>query len=657
MSALIFTMVSFAALLSIAIFTIKILNIPSAIAPLTAVSFTMLYFSVAGCLNVLVAAGWIYFTTALAMLIYILAKKRNRFFEDISSVGFAIFIICGLLVILLFSYKQPLFTEWDEFSFWGSAAKLVKMNNELFTNAKIGWAWAATQKPGLVVLGYFFNFFGGYAEWRICVGYDILFLSVFSAVVATVEKNKWHIAVPFFFLSFVTPYAFTLYRTILKPYSLYMSALSDIPMAAMFGGVICLYYALSIKNKPLWPVAAAIGALTMTRDTALPLALVAAGIIAVDILLCGKEAKFLSVKGIYAKLCNISVIFITPILCFVGWAKYISTVLNVDVTGNIGGTEKIGMFGMVLSGVKQLIGIDTTEKFSVIMGKMFSSFFEVNLTVIGSGFRVVMLILIVVLIAILASPERTHRIRCVIFAVFSTLGFAAYYLFIGFCYVFIFKDIESSSLMSYERYIYSYYIGWFLAALFLLCYTAVRKAKLFTGVPEISALAITALFVARLSNIITPGMSFIDYDKGFLYERQVQVDKSNQIREIISKEEDTKIFFIGQGDDGGRWFSYSSELLPLQLEYSFGGGTLCLPQDVAEGTYYFIRLTPKEFCDYLIKNNCGYVFVEKSDDYLLNGFKHLFNDGLSACSNGDSAVYKVENKNGSLSLNLVAEVK
>lgn len=53
-------------------------------------------------------------------------------------------------------------------------------------------------------------------------------------------------------------------------------------------------------------------------------------------------------------------------------------------------------------------------------------------------------------------------------------GFAAYYIFIGFTYVYVFS--EAAEMTDYNRYIYPYYTGWLLAALAIFA-AALRRAK------------------------------------------------------------------------------------------------------------------------------------------------------------------------------------
>ena len=115
-----------------------------------------------------------------------------------------------------------------------------------------------------------------------------------------------------------------------------------------------------------------------------------------------------------------------------------------------------------------------------------------------------------------------------------------------------------------------------------------------------------------------------------------------------------KIFFIGQGDDGNRWFRYSNQMLPLQLAYSYGGGTICHADTETPGdSLYYIKVTPEELLEYLQENNCGYIFVEQSDSYLESGFGHMFSDALESCTGGRSALYKI---NGS-EFEFIGEVK
>ena len=55
-------------------------------------------------------------------------------------------------------------------------------------------------------------------------------------------------------MAFMTPFAFTLYNRITPPSGVYMSVLADIPMGMIFGGAMCLYFALKDKKQGIGAV-------------------------------------------------------------------------------------------------------------------------------------------------------------------------------------------------------------------------------------------------------------------------------------------------------------------------------------------------------------------------------------------------------------------
>jgi len=640
---LFFTLLSFAAVCGIAIFISLRYSISSAATPFISVCFMMMFLSVFGCFGLVKLGGYLYFLLALAAVIYVALGYKNNW-KSLSAVitpGFVFFTAASIFVIVLFSIKQPMYIVWDEFSFWGTSIKLVKISGEMYTTAEIGWEWAATQKPGLIMNGYLYEFFGTYQEWRACAGMDVLLFSVVSAAAAVFDTKNWHKSIPFIAVAFLTPFAFSLYNTITPPSSIYMSVMADIPMGMILSGTMCLYFALKDKKQGIGAVCIALAALTFVKDTALPLAMIAAVIVCADIIIVEKECDFYKIKGFAGKIINSILVFVTPVIAFLAWTIYLGTVLNVDATGNVGGSEQMSMFGMLIEGVKQLLGIGTTEKFVQVMGQMLNNYFNVNLTVLGSGLRVTAVIIALVAVAFVTASSKKQKIRCVLYAVLSAAGFVAYYVFIGFCFVFVFKDAEAASLASYERYVYPYYIGWFLGAVMLVAQSAAQKTQKFYGLARAPVFAIVLLMAMRLSNILLVGYTFIDFDTNFLQERREQVDKSECIMEYIPDAQQ-RIFFISQGDDGNRWFRYSSQLLPLQLAYSYGGGTICnADTETPEDSPYYIKISQQELIEYLRENNCGYIFVEQSDSYLEDGFGNMFDDDLENCKDGVSALYKI----------------
>lgn len=631
-----YTLISFAALCSVGLFIKAITKCKAAFAPLASLCFTMLYFVFFGAVNMLLVGGYLYFLLAIAIVVYFIAKKTpSAFFKEFLTPGIYFFVLSAFAMVAVFFVKQPLLTAWDDFSFWGTAAKLVSINNELYTTATIGWPWAATQKPGLIMLSYFFNFFGEYGEWRLLFAYNLLFIAIFSAVMEPL-KGKWRsLAFPASLLLFFTPFVFIQYSWSDVPSLVYLTALADTPMGLLFGACLVFWFGEHQNmGAKIGLSLISLAALVYVKDTAFPLAMIAAGIMAADCLIsCIKTKKICKSLATAASLLSV------PVATFLSWSFYLSRALNVN-SFEIGGQDNKNMFEFLVSGISELFGFGTTEKFSAIMGKMWDNIFSVKISFLGCGAVLICLFIAIFLICILCEKDKLTRARIVSSGVLMFLGFIAFYIFTGFTFVYVFKPIEAESLSSYIRYIYPYYIGWFVFALHLLFKQCLNNKAINVILARGSLFALTAVFTLSFFIVSSTKTSVIDYYDDFLIERRTSMSKAKQVQDIV-KDRNAKIFFISQMDNGIRWFTYSNELLPFQLDYSFGGGTFAAPGALPEGAKYYIPLTKDEFLDYILENNCKYIFVERSNSYLSNEFGSLFSDYLTQCNLGNSAVYEV----------------
>ncbi len=649
---ILFTIISLVALCIYSVFFARILNIPTACSPLITLSFTTIYLVVFGVFGLLLLGGYVYFLCALIIGALFALKKVSL---PKISIWFYAFAVISALMIIFFGIRQPLLNSWDEFSFWGTAVKMTKLNNELHTTAEIGWKWVASQKPGLMVIGYFFQFFGSYQQWKIFVGLNIIALSVFAAALTPFKAKTKVLGVPLALILFFTPYVFTIYRQVAEPSNVYMNAHSDVPMAWLFCATIILYYVLKKEKAPIWPVNIVVMALTMTRDTALPFALIAWVIISVDILFLNKDVTFLKLKQLKAKIMHVLCMLFSILICFFGWAFYISLILGADPFGDIGGSETLSMTSMLIMGITQLFGVNTTENFAQTMTSMFNAYFTLPMSMFGTGVYITIIIMGILFVAAISSNSKKHMLTCVKFAVLSFMGFVAYYVFIGFTFAFIFVGDTAEYLIGYERYIYPYYIAWFSVSVFLLCISALAPRKKLLFLPQGSIYLILLLFIYRYNLYVPQGMSFIDYHDGYLYERKQLVNNAQDIIETLGVQEQGNIYFISQGDNGNRWFQYSGDLLPLQLEYSFGGGTLSLPENATNKTYEY-TLSIEEFMQYLQENECEFIFVERSDDALVRDFGYLFSDELQLSKSEKPVLYKVNGTENELTFDLIGEV-
>lgn len=634
---LFFSLVSLAALAGFALVLARRTALPAPLAPFAALCATMLWFAAAGMLGVLVPAGWVYFVLAAGAWVLAFAPVGHKMpLSALNVPGFLAFWVLSAALLVFFAWRQPMFSTWDEFSFWGTAAKIVKTSGDLYVNAQIGWDWVGTHRPALIVLGYFFQFFGPYAEWRVLAGYDILLLALFTTLTATAPKGAWRQAVPALGFGFLLPFLITLYGNVTRTTDLYASSLSDIPLGLTFGGAMAVYY--MNKRRALWPSALALAALCLEKDTGFAMALVAAGILAVDAVLSALAEK--APAPVLGKtVAKAAGLFVTCGVSFLSWQLYLSAASTAD-TSNVGGTQQMGMAQMVITGCKELLGIGRTEKFSTIMGGMVQNLCTTTTTMVGPFLVVVALTVALAAGAALFTREKALRRQAGVFAVLGLGGFAAYFFFIGLTYVYVFRDEVSDGLVGFERYMYPYLLGWLLAAgaLVLRAMAEERPAGLVQTGFAVFVLGLAGLVWLRVPFTLTV---FGCGDAAYAERRQTR-DVAEEVQAVVP--EDAHIFFVSQGDDGSRWFLYTYELYPWYLDYSGtdkmgGGGTFALPGALAEDTLYYHPYTTEELHDCILDSGCTYLFIEKSDDLFAQGYGSLFSDGLAGCEAG-SAVYE-----------------
>ena len=118
MAAFIEILITLAALLALCLFVHVKTGLASGAAPLASV-------------HLLLLAGFLWFAAALAAAVWLWRHRKMLRWREILSPAFVFFVLASLAVLVLFAARRPVFNEWDEFSFWGIAAKVVKTENQL----------------------------------------------------------------------------------------------------------------------------------------------------------------------------------------------------------------------------------------------------------------------------------------------------------------------------------------------------------------------------------------------------------------------------------------------------------------------------------------------------------------------------------------------
>ncbi len=662
------TFLSFFAIVILSAFIARKTQINAGFMPIIVMSAVMVFCVLLGYLGLLPFAVLLVFALAFFAFVHIIATYKKGGFDVLLTPGFMLFCFAGLAFITYLSIRTPIAHEWDELSMWATAAKLTKEGNAIFSSVPSGFPWPTTQKPGLPTLSYFFNFFGEFAPWRIYAAYDLLIVSVWSAAIGGLKRKHWVLAVPCSIMMFLLNYLHIYTRIIFVDFT-YLSSYADYPMALLCVGMLALYFNASRLYKsekssmefckiiiaPLFILSMAI---SLCKDTGLALAFVSSAIISADLLFANNKndklsASKFSAKSLLPKIVTIAFMFFGAVLIFVLSSIYLASLGTAQ--GSVGGSSEMGYATMLIEGTKQLLGLPAGaagERFvgtyDIISALMVQYFLPVqpwvlinNATRTFPGLYVMVFVIGICLTSAFLCKDKLLKKSSVLYAIFSTLGFFIYYIFIGFTYVYVFK----TGITDYNRYINTYYILWVGAAIVICVLCAVQKSK-WKNFLTFIVFALTFAGLYRYNSLVLPHLSFVNYPDVVYLEAQQYYDRADLV--TMHTQPNTNVFYVNTNDNGYKWFLNHYALFPHNtLMYSNGGGMFADPANFTtiDANAYIESGRPiislEEFAAYLTFYECEYVFIDYAGTEFYESYGELFADGGSGAINNETILYKV----------------
>lgn len=642
-------------------------GLPASLAPLCVLASISTGLTFAGMAGVLVpAAAMVYLGGAVLGVWAMFSEKRagRAMLSRLLSPGAAAFWLLTLSFTAYFALRQPRFFEFDEFSLWGTAAKMTSIQNVIYTEGKIGWPWQGTQNAGLMMLSYFIQFFGSFAAWKTYAAYAALLFSCFAVVLCGLEWKDYPLAVPATAACWLLPYVLTVYASGLYLVRIYMTSYGDIPAGIVFGAVVAYWIGLRRQcgGRLFWPVLPVLSLCANIKSNTVVLGLAAAGILAAEIVLFPQEAPWK--KGLLRRIGRAAAAMAVPLAMFLGWGRYTAAlaIRNAE-SGGMGQTDE-GVVAVAVNGIKMLLGLPVGEYYQLRAARYEKAFRDVGSaflhTHIGMGHSSavdVAVILAIFLLVMLLQKTARERLNTAVLWLLSAGCFAAYLFMLVLSYAFIFKEVQAEQLVDFNRYLYAYTLGWFLLALALLC--AAAKNGRWPLLGKGAVMGICLVFLVAFCRYVSPRRSVLGYDTVAEFCEMDAISRQTAcaveaIREDPARQgapEDQRVFLVRQGDNGFYWFRYSYEFLPLVLDYSgrmatddgrygAGGGSFGVPgEDGASDGYY--AYTPAEFLDTVQECGCQYLLVAYVDDLFYEGYGSLFDDGLAHTRMG-GVLYRVE---------------
>jgi hypothetical protein len=348
--------------------------------------------------------------------------------------------------------------------------------------------------------------------------------------------------------------------------------------------------------------------------------------------------------------------------------RYVGILVAKSASEGGTGETSAPLSAVVINGIKILLGqpvegfyAERQSQFTQAMADMGHQFWtsDGRLSMIGQGRNVVVLILLVFLVAAICARGRQLKLRIGCIGVLSLACFVGYNLMLALSYGFIFKPDQAVGLVDYNRYIYTYYIGWFFMA--LACWsTALQTADGEQKAParrwialagQAGVLLMAAAMLVRVNGMILPQLSVLGFSDGEFADRKTARAEADWLCSDYLNEND-RVFFVSQGDNGEHWFSAVFDFYPVLVDYSGvgatqegGGGTFGLPelepQEEGVKQRYYHPYTAERLDETVRANGCTVLYLQKIDDIFVQSYQNLFTDHLAAAQAGQTLLYRV----------------
>ena len=622
-------------------------GVGSAAAPLAALALAELVLLASGLLGVLRPAG-----LALAALGLLgggleaaLAKKKGQgcpFAAALESPAAKLFWAAALALAAGLWLLRPEFLNFDEYSFWGTAAKLTCENDALYTVCDTGLPWQMTELAALPLASYFYQLFGAFAPWRAIFAADLLMLAAVAAAAGCAKRAR--LACPLFLAGLSLPTLVTVAGHTALLNTAWLEFLGDLPAGMLFGGAAAFWLAVRDEGPAArWLTLPVLMLAANVKSNTFVLGLAAAGLVALDAVLFAPGEKR-GAKGLAVRLGFGAACLAAPTAQYLLWNNYIAGLVRQNAAaGGMGDTASASLPAVVINGVKLLLGLPVESYFEARSdlfwqygSAMTDAFWHRKVSVFGTGAAVAALTLAVFLAAVLLAADKRARLRAALFAAGSSVCFAGYWLMLWLSYAFLLKDSTPESLASYPRYLASYYTGWLLLALAVLAVSCAAAKRPVFG--RAAALAAGAVFAAALAVGTEPQFTLLGVGGGEYAAVRGEVAVAKAAKETI--EPGRKVFLIRQGDEGFSWFLFNQQLCPA-LVYGEGGATYGEPA-LVEGMTYGAPYTKEEFAALLEKEQVDLLLVSRVDDIFEESYAGLFTDGLAAAKAGPALYEKGE---------------
>ena len=617
------------------------------VTPFVTLSGIIMFLTFAGVLDLIVPAMIAVYAAAVFCAVYLIVKERKNWKEMAGKVlrpGLVFFFAATLFFWFELRSRNAGFRVWDEFSFWGTACKVIFEEKKLYTLVRTSMI-NVSYPPGLSLNSLFLQFLSPeFSEWKAYTAYDMLAMAAVTPVFSRLEwKNPAGVL-----LSAGFGY-FSIYEFFygLGGLIAYANSYADWIVGYCFAGALLVWFCCGNRK---WSGYAAtvvsLMAVTMIRDIGLALGLVAAGMISVDMIIRGGcpsslkagKRRWLADAGAFAGL-----MACVPFV-YIVWAGHFKAAVHMDrVT-----------IPYEYSAIQMLLGQD--PHCNEIWHNMTDAFNTRQVMNFGAPKQTVIVLTAVMVIMAVLAKEKRNKLRLLAFAALHLFGFFAYYVFQTYAYAAIFAPGSGLELICYERYISSYLFGWYYSVIGLAA-SEIAEPYEIKKIPEsfrgywklVPGLAVVALaFWSALHYLPFPiktlsiTSDYVDLQPPEL----MQLAQKNQRRYRSILTDDTNIYVVAQNSSGGEWFLCNYTFMPAYTVKTMGGGNFASQEMLDtmkddEFYAYMVYADKAKFAQYLRDNDVDLVYLFSLNEYFYEEFSDMFADGLAERTDGSVYFYAV----------------
>jgi hypothetical protein len=497
------------------------------------------------------------------------------------------------------------FKEWDEFSFWGTSVKSLFLFDQVSPYAEVPGSFPE-YLPGLPMLPYLAVKANGF--WReslVYWSYQVFILSILAALISRISWEKWKtlsLAVSIILL------ASTMY------YNTFQSVYADPIMGILFGYSIVLATSkLFIANYfNFFVYVLFITYMALIKDIGIYFALVSVIILFFRTLMYDFSGETKSWFSLLRATIFASVALLPAVLYKFAWGKVLE--VNKIVSDR-------SLFEILPNFFKGF-GSNSVEPY---WSEVTSNF--INRTINGpltttnwAQFSSIHWIIIFSFLLLILSRKNRKQDRhsgSAVPALILIIGFFGYLYTLHFLYLNIFTKGEALGLVSFDRYVATYFAG-------LAIYVSY---KVFENLSESGSTlkmeSVSVLWIIMLLLQSNPS-NLISYFVAPNYESDIMRNgfaaESWKISEMNFSAKD-RVWIITQHSVGFEFFLMQYEILPAKVgKIPFSIGTPSSEGDIWTDASYTAQKWDKALEDF------DYVFLQKVTDSFIDDFGQLFQD-------------------------------